>query len=79
METERIKLFESIRHPSQRSAESITLPYDYQISNPLEQAIQFLDKNGFKPVCRAYDIDTYYIFCDNYGDNYKTLNSCKNN
>jgi hypothetical protein len=73
----RIKLFEPICCSSQRIADSITLSYDYKISNVLDQAVQFLDKNGFKPVCRAYDIETYYIFCDNYGEDYKKLSECK--
>jgi diphthamide synthase subunit DPH2 len=73
----RIKLYETKRASHQRVDESITLVYDHQIANVLEQAIQWLDKNGFKPVCRAYDIENYYILCDNYGENYKKLNVCK--
>ena len=73
----RVKLYETNRASHQKVEESITLSYNHQIANVLEQAIKWLDENGFNPVCRAYDIESYYILCDNYGENYKTLNICK--
>jgi len=69
----RIKIFESDQTNDKRYNDKIVLSYDYQIGNVVNQAVKFLTDKGFKPVCQTCDKYSYYLLCDNYGDNYKTL------
>ena len=57
---------------------SVTLSYDYEIGNILNQALQYLIKKGFNPVARCMEYKCYTILCDNWGEDYINLKTGKN-
>lgn len=63
----RVKISEAKRYPDQKT-NSITLSYDYQEGNVLNQGIDYLEKKGAKIVGFSSTVNEYLIFCDNWGD-----------
>lgn len=68
----RVKIEETARYNDDKNR-SVTLGYDYEISDPQEQAYQYLTKKGFNVVARASENNHYYLLADNWGDNFIEL------
>jgi hypothetical protein len=76
-------LYEKMRHAQQNDAEycsgprktktRISLSYDYEIGNPLEQALTWLKANDWKPVSFCETLDGSIIHCDSWDTDYKIL------
>lgn len=69
----RVQIKETKRYNDQKD-DKITLSYDYQIGDILEQALQYLDGKGFEIVARGSEYDHYYILVNSWGEDYKHLN-----
>lgn len=72
----RIKLYETGRFNNEK-VQSKLFPYDYDIDNVSDQAIDILDRNGFNVVCIGSELNHYYIMCDSWGENYKEVKNLK--
>jgi len=72
----RVKLFETQRYNEDKT-ESKVFSYDYGIDNVLDQAIAILERNGMNVICRGSELDYYYIICDNWGPEFKTVKELK--
>ena len=72
----RVKLFESARYNEDKT-ESKVFNYDSECDNVLDQAIAILERNEMNVVCRGSELDYYYILCDNWGENFKTVKQLK--
>lgn len=66
-----------IKLTDERFNESKRIAYKYTGGNTLEQAIDYLAKNGFKIVGCAEMKNEYIVFCDNWGDKCIRLNDIK--
>jgi hypothetical protein len=70
----RVKIYEPKRYNDDK-VQSVTLPYDYEISDICQQAINWLNENGFtKIVARCSEFENYILLVDSWGEDYKTLN-----
>jgi len=72
----RVKLYETARYNDQKT-ESKIFSYDYEYDNVLDQAIAILERNDMKVVCRGSENDCYYILCDNWGPEFKSVKDLK--
>ena len=72
----RIKIFETNRYSDQKT-QSKTFPYDPDIDETLQQAVNILERNGWDIVCRGSQIDYYVLMCDNWGENFKEIRDLK--
>ena len=72
----RVKLFESPRYGNDK-IESKIFSYDYECDNVLSQAIAILDRNDMKVVCRGSENNHYYLMCDNWGQEFKSIKDLK--
>ena len=68
----RVKITEMKRYNDQKN-NSVTLDYNYQIGDVLDQSIEYLEKKGAKIAGYSSTVNEYLIFCDNWGDDYITL------
>jgi hypothetical protein len=73
----RVKITEPKRYYNDETS-SVILPYDYEIGNIANQALQYLIKKGFNPVARCSEYKCYTILCDNWGKDYINLKTSKN-
>ena len=68
----RIKLIDKYRNN-----ESKTFPYSYEFANTLEQAVNILENNGAKIICRSSTPDYYIINIENWGDDFLNIKDLK--
>ncbi len=69
--TDRVKLTDD------RFEQSKFIDFEYEYSNTLDQALDYLSKNGFNIVGYAEMKNDYVIFCDNWGDDCIKLKDIK--
>lgn len=67
-----IKIIESKRFMGNKT-KTVTLSFDYGIGDILQQVINYLIERGFNIVGRASDSDYYYVFANNWGEDFKEL------
>lgn len=72
----RVEIKETKRYNDQKD-DKVTLSYDYQIGDVLEQALQYLDNKGFEIVARGSEYDHYYILVNSWGEDFKNLKGNK--
>lgn len=72
----RVEIKEIKRFNGQKD-DKVTLSYDYQIGDILEQALQYLDSKGFEIVARGSEYNHYYILVDSWGEDFKDLKGNK--
>lgn len=68
----RVEIRETKRFNDQKD-DKVTLSYDYQIGDVLEQALQYLDSKGFEIVARGSEYNHYYVLVDSWGEDFKDL------
>ena len=68
----RIKLIDKYRNN-----ESKTFSYSYEYANVLEQAVNILESNGAKIICRSSTPDHYIINIENWGDEFINIKDLK--
>lgn len=68
----RVEIRETKRFNGQKD-DKVTLSYDYQIGDVLEQALQYLDSKGFEIVARGSEYNHYYVLADSWGEDFKDL------
>tara|TARA_R110000822_G_scaffold21770_2_gene68951 strand:+ start:250 stop:549 length:300 start_codon:yes stop_codon:yes gene_type:complete len=69
----RVKIYEPKRYRDYKST-SVTLSYDYEIGDVLQQAINWLIDNGFpKIVARCSEFENYTLLVDSWGEEFKPL------
>lgn len=66
-----------IKLTDERFEQSKIIDYDYNGGYTLDQAIDYLDKNGFNIVGYSEMKNEYIIFCDNWGDSCIKLKDIK--
>jgi hypothetical protein len=71
-----IRLSEKRRY-NDRTTQTKTFPRHTNGGDVIEQGFQILLRNGWNPVCRASDIDSYYILCNNWSDEFKEIKDLK--
>lgn len=67
-----VRITETKRYNDDKT-KTVTESYCYETGDILQQGIDFLTEKGFNIVGRASDINTYYIFADNWGENFKEI------
>ena len=72
----RVKLYENARYNDQKT-ESKIFSYNYEYDNVLDQAVDILERNDMKVICRGSENDCYYLMCDNWGPEFKHVNELK--
>lgn len=72
----RVEIKETKRYSDQKD-DKVTLSYDYQIGDVLEQALQYLDNKGFEIVACGSEFDYYYILVNSWGENFTDLKGNK--
>lgn len=72
----RVEIKETKRYSDQKD-DKVTLSYDYQIGDVLEQALQYLDGKGFEIVARGSEYSHYYVLVNSWGENFKDLKGNK--
>ena len=68
----RIKLIDKYRNN-----ESKTFSYNYEYANVLEQAVNILESNGAKIICRSSITDYYIVNIENWGDDFLNIKDLK--
>ena len=68
----RIKLIDKYRNN-----ESKIFPYSYDFGNVLEQAVNILENNGAKIICRSSITDFYIINIENWGEDFLNIKDLK--
>jgi hypothetical protein len=68
----RIKLIDKYRNN-----ESKTFSYSYEYANVIEQAINILENNGAKIICRSSIKDYYIINIENWGEEFLNIKDLK--
>ena len=72
----RVKIFETNRYNDTKT-ESKIFSYDYATGDIQQQALEILERNGFKVVCRASENNYYVLLCDNWGADFKSIKDLK--
>lgn len=68
----RVKIIETKRYNNDKTR-TVILSYCYETGDILQQGINFLTEKGFNIVGRASDINSYFVFADNWGENFKEI------
>ena len=66
-----------IKLTDERFSQSKTINYSYNSGHTIDQAIDYLNNNGFKVVGYSEMKNDYVIFCDNWGDDCIKLKDIK--
>tara|TARA_R110002012_G_scaffold131396_3_gene283976 strand:+ start:87 stop:377 length:291 start_codon:yes stop_codon:yes gene_type:complete len=70
----RVKISEPKRYNNDKTV-SVTLSYCHKTGDIAQQALNYLLELGFKPVARCSEYKYYTILCDNWADEFITLNN----
>ena len=73
----RVKITEPKRYNNDKT-QKVVLSYDYEIGDIGQQALNYLIKQGFKPIARCSENDFYTILCDNWAEDFIELNGEQN-
>jgi len=68
-----------IKITDERFEQSKIIDFGYEYNNTLDQAIDYLEKNGFNIIGYSEMKNDYIIFCDNWGDDCIQLKDIKYN
>ena len=72
----RIKIYEEKRDNDDNTKAKM-FSYDYQTGDVLQQALNILLNNGWKPICRGSEFNNYFILCDNWDEDFKEVADLK--
>src|SRR5690606_13288469 len=72
----RVEIKETKRYNDDKD-DKVTLSYNYEIGDVLEQALQYLNEKGFEIVARGSEYDHYYVLVNNWGENFIDLKGNK--
>jgi len=73
----RVKIYEPKRYNDDKTT-SITLSYNYEIGDILQQAVNWLIDNGFtKIISRCSQYENYTLLVDSWGEEFKPLTNEK--